>query len=235
MKVLIVGASGMIGGEALLQCLSESRISKVVAFVRRNLPAQVSEHPKLECITIKDFAIWPEAVLQAHAEAAAMIWAMGTYTGNTAADLEYPLVFIESMAETLKTVSRANRFRYIHLSGKFVRQDQEEKLWFLETPRKLKGLMETRALEFAENNANIWETFILKPGGVVAKDPLKGIFTFLTATGVILGKNWSVRVEELGAYMAYLAMGGEEEQSLINNARIVRKGRQTLDSRTDST
>lgn len=64
--------------------------------------------------------------------------AMGTYTGNTAADLEYPLVFIESMAETLKTVSRANRFRYIHLSGKFVRQDQEEKLWFLETPRKLK-------------------------------------------------------------------------------------------------
>ena len=95
--------------------------------------------------------------------------------------------------------------------------------------------METRALEFAENNANIWETFILKPGGVVAKDPLKGIFTFLTTTGVILGKNWSVRVEELGAYMTYLAMGGEEEQSLINNARIVRKGRQTLDSRTDST
>ena len=73
--------------------------------------------------------------------------------------------------------------------------------------------METRALEFAENNANIWETFILKPGGVVAKDPLKGIFTFLTATGVILGKNWSVRVEELGAYMAYLAMG-EKRNSL---------------------
>jgi hypothetical protein len=74
MKILIVGASGMIGGEALLQCLAHPSISRVVAFVRRNLPADVSDHLKLECILIKDFAIWSEDVLQTHADAAAMIW-----------------------------------------------------------------------------------------------------------------------------------------------------------------
>lgn len=74
MKILIVGASGMIGGEALIQCLAHPRITNVVAFVRRDLPADVSGHPKLECVLVKDFAIWPEDVLQAHADAAAMIW-----------------------------------------------------------------------------------------------------------------------------------------------------------------
>lgn len=36
------------------------------------------------------------------------------------------------------------------------------------------GLLETRALTFAENHAAIWETFILKPGGVVPKKLLNG-------------------------------------------------------------
>lgn len=74
MKVLHVGASGMIGGEALLHCLAHPRISKVVAFVRRPLPDDISDNPKLECVIVADFAVWPDGVLQAHADAAAMIW-----------------------------------------------------------------------------------------------------------------------------------------------------------------
>lgn len=74
MKILVVGASGMVGSEALNQCLAHPSISSVVAFVRRDLPAGVSSHPKLECVLVKDFAVWPEDVLQAYADAAAMIW-----------------------------------------------------------------------------------------------------------------------------------------------------------------
>jgi uncharacterized protein YbjT (DUF2867 family) len=74
MKVLIVGATGMVGGEALIQCLAHPTITKVVAFLRRDLPADVSENPKLESVLIKDFAVWPEDVLLAHSDATAMIW-----------------------------------------------------------------------------------------------------------------------------------------------------------------
>lgn len=74
MKILIVGASGMIGSEVLIQCLAHPRISSVVAFVRRELSAHVSDHPKLETVLIKDFSVWPEDVLRAHKDAAAMIW-----------------------------------------------------------------------------------------------------------------------------------------------------------------
>ncbi|KAK5625703.1 hypothetical protein RRF57_001419 [Xylaria bambusicola] len=74
MKVLVAGASGSIGGECLAQCLAHPKISTVVAFVRRDLPADVSSHPKLQCVKVADFAQWPKDVLETHADAAGMIW-----------------------------------------------------------------------------------------------------------------------------------------------------------------
>jgi uncharacterized protein YbjT (DUF2867 family) len=74
MKVLIVGASGTIGSEVLIHCLAHPRITQVVAFIRRDLPPDVSSHTKLESIIIKDFSAWPEDVLRAHADAVAMLW-----------------------------------------------------------------------------------------------------------------------------------------------------------------
>lgn len=63
---------------------------------------------------------------------------MGTNHGSITADLEYPMTFIESMNRVVATQLDKPPFRYVHLSGKFVRQDQEKKLWLLETPRKMK-------------------------------------------------------------------------------------------------
>ncbi|KAL0941716.1 nucleoside-diphosphate-sugar epimerase [Colletotrichum truncatum] len=232
MKVLIVGASGMIGGEALVQCLAHPEISQVVAFVRRDLPADVVNNPKLKCVVIKDFSKWPEDILREHADAVGMIWAMGSYNGNVAADLDYPMAFIESMAPVLKTLPDRSRFRCVHLSGKFVRQDQETKLWFLETPRKLKGVLETKALAFAESHSAIWQTFIVKPGGVVPRNPLSSGFVGIASAmgGAVMGENWSVRNEELGIFMAYLAINGADEEPISENARIVRRGRELLAS-----
>ncbi|KAI1370215.1 hypothetical protein F4677DRAFT_458035 [Hypoxylon crocopeplum] len=233
MKILIVGASGMIGSEALNQCLAHPKISSVVAFVRRDLPADVSKHPKLQCILVKDFAVWPEDLLQAHVDAAAMIWAMGTYAGSLTADLEYPLAFLESMVRVLEKQPSRPRFRYVHLSGKFVRQDQEKKLWFMEKPRKIKGLLESRALAFAESHASVLETIIVKPGGVVAEKArgMLGVISVISSmVGAVLGENWGLRNDELGAFMTYLAIDGKGEDSIIESARIVRKGRELLES-----
>lgn len=154
MKVLIVGASGMIGGEALLQCLANPQISSVVAFVRRELPSDVSSSPKLKSVIVKDFSKWPEDLLLAHADAVGMIWyvlrrtslpvtypltryrAMGSYGGDVQADLEYPFAFQEAMVRVLKPTGR--QFNYVQLSGKFVWQDQETQLWWGNVPRKIK-------------------------------------------------------------------------------------------------
>ena len=47
----------------------------------------------------------------------------------------------------------------------------------------------------------------------------------LTSLGSGLGENWSVKIQELGAFMAFLAIDGAGEEPLIENARIVRRGR----------
>ena len=74
MKILITGASGMIGGEVLSQSLAHPEVTSVIAFVRQKLATKISEHPKLQTVIIKDFANWTEDVLRPHADAAAMIW-----------------------------------------------------------------------------------------------------------------------------------------------------------------
>jgi uncharacterized protein YbjT (DUF2867 family) len=71
MKVLFLGASGSIGSEALRQCLSHPKITSVIAFVRRPLPAN---NPKLQTVMISDFLKWSDDVLLPHVDAAAMIW-----------------------------------------------------------------------------------------------------------------------------------------------------------------
>lgn len=63
---------------------------------------------------------------------------MGSYKGSVTVDLEYGLAFIEAMGRVLEAQPPAAPFRYVQLSGMFVRQDQDARLWFLSYPRKLK-------------------------------------------------------------------------------------------------
>ncbi|KAI1347254.1 hypothetical protein F5Y01DRAFT_318901 [Xylaria sp. FL0043] len=197
MKVLITGASGSIGGECLAHCLSHPDISTVVAFVRRDLPADVSNHQKLKAI--------------------------GSYNGSRTADLEYPMAFLESMTRILETRPARPRFKYVHLGGMFTSHDQEKKLCFLEYARKIRGLGEASALKFGESNGDKWKILVVRPGGV-ATETMMGSRTVAS----ILGGNWCVRIEELGAFMTHLAINGEEEGPVIENAHIVRKGRELL-------
>jgi hypothetical protein len=96
------------------------------------------------------------------------------------------------------------------------------------------GLLETRALAFAESHATIWESFIVKPGGIVPKKVRAGGMTGVaTRMGAVLGENWSIRLEELGAFMTYIASNGKGEESISENARIVRRGRELLESQRD--
>lgn len=74
MKILFVGATGAIGSEVLDQCLAHAEITSIVAFSRRELPNNVSTNPKLQVVIMEDFSKWPQGVLEAHADAGAMVW-----------------------------------------------------------------------------------------------------------------------------------------------------------------
>jgi len=73
----------------------------------------------------------------------------------------------------------------------------------------------------AEKHADLWHTRIVKPGGV-AHHPWQGLGVWL------MGDNWAVRGQELGAFMTYLVVDGQGESSVILNDRIAKKGRELL-------
>lgn len=52
MKVLILGASGMVGSEVLKFCIENEEISRIITIERR---VNSIKHPKLQCILHKDF------------------------------------------------------------------------------------------------------------------------------------------------------------------------------------
>jgi uncharacterized protein YbjT (DUF2867 family) len=74
MKVILSGATGFIGSEALRQCLKSSSITSVVVLSRRNLEDSVTSNPKLKVIIMNDFTAYPETVLKELAGAEACIW-----------------------------------------------------------------------------------------------------------------------------------------------------------------
>lgn len=85
------------------------------------------------------------------------------------------------------------------------------------------GDFETKALAFAAEHSPRWQTFILKPGAVLTKTtygagPLRAV----------MGKNLSIRVEELGAFAAGLAVSGDEDAGLIGHLRMAVKGGEDL-------
>jgi len=63
---------------------------------------------------------------------------MGTNTTEPGPNHDWPLAFQAAMFEAREERECTNRFRYVALSGKWVEQDQEMGLCFLEEVRKMK-------------------------------------------------------------------------------------------------
>uniref|UniRef100_A0A8H7K4Q5 NAD(P)-binding domain-containing protein n=1 Tax=Bionectria ochroleuca TaxID=29856 RepID=A0A8H7K4Q5_BIOOC len=201
-KVLLTGATGTIGGAVLEQCLAHPDISTVVAFARRELPDKVTSDPKLQVEITKDFSIWPEELLNTHRDATAMIWTMGDYVGSEDVTLQYPLAFQNAFIK-IRTQSSPGR---------------NSRLFMF-----ILGLHETRAIDLAERHKPWFNLYIVRPGGVLRD---KGWAASLQE--LAMGRSWSVRARELSAYMVYLALGGDEADTVIMNEQIVEKGRELV-------
>lgn len=83
------------------------------------------------------------------------------------------------------------------------------------------GRSDTEALAMAESHPDVWQTRVVKPGGVANK-------WWMSPGVTLIGDNFAVRGEELGAFMTYLVVDGQGESPISENARIARKGRELL-------
>src|ERR1035438_821346 len=75
MKVLITGATGMVGSEALRQALADDSVTQVTALVRR--PIYKVEHPKLKVLVHSNFREY-SMLADVFKEHDACLWCLGT-------------------------------------------------------------------------------------------------------------------------------------------------------------
>ena len=74
MKLIVTGATGLIGGQVLQQALRHPDVTAVVALTRRQLPAGLAVHERLTTVLVDDFETYPEEVMKKLEGAAGCVW-----------------------------------------------------------------------------------------------------------------------------------------------------------------
>jgi len=114
-RLVIVGATGMVGGYALRYALDHPGVCRVTAIGRRSLGIS---HPKLKEVLHKDFADC-SALAEALSDQDAAIFCLGTYTGAVSdAELRKTTVdYAIEFARVLRGSSRNAVFSFLSGSG----------------------------------------------------------------------------------------------------------------------
>src|SRR5580692_469582 len=114
-RLVIVGATGMVGGYALRYALEHPAIESVTAIVRRNLGIS---HPKLHEVVHQDFGNC-SALTQALSAQDAAVFCLGTYTG-TVPDAQLREITVDytiEFARVLRSSSPDAAFSFLSGSG----------------------------------------------------------------------------------------------------------------------
>ena len=114
-RLVLIGASGMVGGQALRYALDDPDVESVMAIGRRKLGVS---HPKLTEILHADFADCSALAQPLEGEDAA-VFCLGTYTGNVA-DAELRKITVDytvEFARVLRASSPNATFSFLSGSG----------------------------------------------------------------------------------------------------------------------
>ena len=74
MKVIITGATGLVGSALVKQCIADERISSVILLARKEPPAEVLKNAKTTFISHQDFSQYPNELLEQMKGAQGCLW-----------------------------------------------------------------------------------------------------------------------------------------------------------------
>ncbi|TKG93676.1 NAD-dependent epimerase/dehydratase family protein [Puteibacter caeruleilacunae] len=208
-KVIITGATGMIGGIILQECLQSNEISEVISIARR--PSKVS-HTKLKEVVLLDFNDYSghEKLFE---DVDIVYYCLGVYTGAVPDDkfkeitYDYTVAFID----VLKQYSPDAYFCF--LSGQGADRTEKSKMSFA----KYKGMAENYLLEEIDNAWSFRPSYIYP----VEKrnEPNLGykIFRALYPLVKLFGKKFSIKSTELAHAMFKVGLKGNSKSILEND------------------
>jgi len=146
MKVLLTGATGFVGHEALNQCIRSPIITSIIVLSRRELGDDASKHEKVKVIIHKDFLSYPPFLLDELAGIEGCIWAIGGKVGDfpslevaRTVGIDYTLAAASAFAKKLAPqLGDGMRFRFVYCSGWGAERDPDKPLRIAADTRRVK-------------------------------------------------------------------------------------------------
>ena len=214
-KVIITGATGMVGGSALKICLEHPDVSMVTAIGRSSTGV---DDPKLREIIVDDFTDYT-AIKWALENQDTALFCLGAYTGAVPDDLfrritvDYTLAFANALREA------SPRAALCFLSGQGADQTERSRMSFA----RHKGAAENALLEMGFARVHIF-----RPGYIYPVTPRKEpnlmytISRFLYPLVRRIYPNIGISSEDLAAAMVKVGLSGtgENQGSILENRDI---------------
>lgn len=136
MKVVIAGATGMVGSHLLKIALANNEITEVISFVRK---AKHPGHPKLKEIELKNFEDYSERQ-SAFQGLSAAFFCIGVYTGQVN-DADFKRITVDFAVRFAEAVAAGSpQARFCMLSGAGADQTEKSRTAFA----RYKGMAENQ-------------------------------------------------------------------------------------------
>ena len=74
MKIILTGATGLVGSSVLRECISNQDVTHVLALTRKPLPQEFMNNPKVTVVIHDDFLNYSPALLEQLSGAEACLW-----------------------------------------------------------------------------------------------------------------------------------------------------------------
>ncbi|CAG8984082.1 hypothetical protein HYALB_00003024 [Hymenoscyphus albidus] len=211
MRLIVAGSTGFVGTKVIRQALSDPAITSIAALARRKteIPKNVAPNvdtSKLTSVICEDFENYLESVKKELSGADACI-CDPTNTTNTT----------------------NNPFRFIYCSGANSEQDPNKKPWVLGDYCLIRGLVESKVLNFAKESNGTVLAAVAKSGLIDAPGKTGPVMKVVQTIGSTIIGLPKVDISEISATLLKQAVDGIEKEILLNED-LVRIGRGVLDA-----
>jgi uncharacterized protein YbjT (DUF2867 family) len=208
-KVIITGATGMVGGYALDRCLESEEVSRVTSIVRR---PSGKKHVKLVEVIHKDFTDY-STISENLRDQDVSLYCIGVYTGAVPNDVferitvDFTIAFADALLEQSRNAS------FCFLSGAGADRTEKSRMIFARS----KGKAENYLLK-----QNFGSVHIFRPGYIYPVEPRKEPNTMYRVQRVLwplIGKLFpglGVNSDDLGHAIADVGIHGSDRDTFEN-------------------
>lgn len=212
LKVLIAGASGMVGSLVLQNCLESNKITQVISLVRKE---SSNDHEKLSEVVVNDFANY-SGMEEVFKNVDIAFFTIGVYTGQVPDD-QFKIITVDYAVEFAKAVKNQNSdATYCLLSGAGADQTEQSKTSFA----RYKGMAENQIKALDLQFYSFRPAYIYPVQSRNEPNVMYSISRFLYPLIKLFGNNASIKSTELAHAMFVAGVSGAK-QSILENRDIL--------------